>query len=74
MVRMGRIDPLQVLTKVEPLTDFVNAYERFGRRDFGWIKRALHCRGQWNRGRRRRISRSLRPFGHFAMTPSTGSS
>jgi len=41
MVRMGRIDPLQVLTKVEPLTNVINAYEHFDKRESGWIKIAL---------------------------------
>ncbi|WP_428395383.1 hypothetical protein [Lichenicoccus sp.] len=41
MVRMGRIDPLQVLTKVEPLTDAIEAYEHFDRRETGWTKTEL---------------------------------
>ena len=41
MVRMGRIDPLQVLTKVEPLTNVIDAYEHFDRRESGWIKTEL---------------------------------
>ena len=41
MVRIGRIDPLQVLTKVEPLTNVIDAYERFDRREAGWIKTEL---------------------------------
>ncbi|WP_428487460.1 zinc-dependent alcohol dehydrogenase [Rhodopila sp.] len=41
MVRMGRIDPLQVLTKVQPLTNVIDAYEHFDRRESGWIKTEL---------------------------------
>jgi threonine dehydrogenase-like Zn-dependent dehydrogenase len=41
MVRMGRIDPLRVLPKVEPLTNVIEAYERFDRRESGWIKTEL---------------------------------
>ncbi len=41
MVRMGRIDPLQVLTKVEPLTDVIEAYEHFDKRESGWTKTEL---------------------------------
>lgn len=35
---MGRIDPVRVLTKVEPITNAVEAYEHFDRREPGWIK------------------------------------
>ncbi len=41
MVRMGRIDPLQVLTKVEGLTGAIEAYEHFDKRESGWIKTEL---------------------------------
>ena len=41
MVRIGRIDPLQVLTKVEPLSDVIAAYEHFDKREVGWIKTEL---------------------------------
>ena len=41
MVRIGRIDPLQVLTKVEPLTDAIDAYQHFDKRESGWIKTEL---------------------------------
>ncbi len=41
MVRIGRIDPLQVLTKVEPLTDAIDAYKHFDKRERGWIKTEL---------------------------------
>ncbi|MBW4024282.1 MAG: glutathione-dependent formaldehyde dehydrogenase [Proteobacteria bacterium] len=41
MVRMGRIDPLQVLTKVEPLTSVIDAYKHFDKRESGWVKTEL---------------------------------
>ncbi|MEG3133831.1 zinc-dependent alcohol dehydrogenase [Rouxiella sp. T17] len=41
LVRMGAIDPEFVLTKVEPLSDVVEAYEAFDKRQPGWIKTEL---------------------------------
>ncbi|WP_435945330.1 zinc-binding dehydrogenase [Dryocola sp. BD586] len=41
LVRMGTIDPTQVLTQVEPLSDVVSAYESFDKRQPGWIKTEL---------------------------------
>lgn len=41
MVRMGRIDPVKILTKVEPMTNVIEAYEHFDRREAGWIKTEL---------------------------------
>jgi threonine dehydrogenase-like Zn-dependent dehydrogenase len=38
LVRNGTIDPLKILTKVEPLTDAVEAYKAFDKREQGWIK------------------------------------
>src|SRR3954469_7077641 len=38
IVRMGAIDPTEVLTQVEPLGDVIQAYESFDRRESGWIK------------------------------------
>ncbi len=38
MVRAGVIDPVKILTKVEPLTDAIAAYEAFDRREPGWLK------------------------------------
>jgi len=35
------IDPVQVLTKIEPLTDAVKAYKHFDRCEAGWIKTEL---------------------------------
>ena len=41
MVRMGRIDPVEVLTKVEPISDAIDAYKHFDKREAGWIKTKL---------------------------------
>ncbi len=41
MVRVGVVDPVKVLTKVQPLTDAIEAYEHFGKREAGWIKTEL---------------------------------
>ena len=41
MVRVGVIDPVKVLTKVQPLTGAIEAYEHFDKREAGWIKTEL---------------------------------
>ncbi len=41
MVRAGRVDPVSVLTQREPLTDAIEAYRQFDRREAGWIKTEL---------------------------------
>jgi threonine dehydrogenase-like Zn-dependent dehydrogenase len=41
IVRSGRIRPTEILTKREPLTDVIEAYKAFDRRQPGWIKVAL---------------------------------
>lgn len=38
MVRAGVVDPVKILTKVEPLTEAVAAYQAFDRREPGWLK------------------------------------
>jgi threonine dehydrogenase-like Zn-dependent dehydrogenase len=38
LVRTGAIDPRKILTKVEPLTSAIEAFEHFDRREPGWIK------------------------------------
>jgi threonine dehydrogenase-like Zn-dependent dehydrogenase len=38
MVRMDAIDPMKVLTEVEPLTSVIDAYKAFDQRQPGWIK------------------------------------
>lgn len=41
MVRIGVIDPVKVLTKTQPLTDAIEAYGHFDKREAGWIKTEL---------------------------------
>jgi len=38
LVRSGVVDPSQVLTQIEPMTDVIEAYKQFDRRSPGWIK------------------------------------
>jgi len=38
LTRSGVIDPVKVLTKVEPIADVIKAYEAFDKREPGWIK------------------------------------
>jgi threonine dehydrogenase-like Zn-dependent dehydrogenase len=38
LVRSGAVDPQEVLTNVEPLTNVIDAYRQFDRRQPGWIK------------------------------------
>lgn len=42
LVVSGALDPVQVLTDVEPVQNAIAAYEAFDRREPGWIKVALH--------------------------------
>jgi threonine dehydrogenase-like Zn-dependent dehydrogenase len=38
LIRNGSVDPAEVLTQIEPMTDVIEAYKRFDRRSPGWIK------------------------------------
>jgi threonine dehydrogenase-like Zn-dependent dehydrogenase len=38
LVRTGAIDPTEILTKVMPIEDAIEAYKHFDRRDTGWTK------------------------------------
>jgi threonine dehydrogenase-like Zn-dependent dehydrogenase len=38
LVATGAFDPATVLTQVEPLTDVIEAYKAFDRREAGWVK------------------------------------
>ena len=38
LVRMGAIDPTDILTKVEPVSSAIDAYEAFDKRQPGWLK------------------------------------
>ena len=53
LVRTGAIDPTQVLTKVEPLADVIEAYEAFDQRKPGWIKVELQTGAQETSASRR---------------------
>ena len=44
LVRTGAIDPMKVLTELEPMSDAIDAFERFDRRQPGWIKVELEPR------------------------------
>ncbi|MCY1007816.1 hypothetical protein OV079_20115 [Nannocystis pusilla] len=37
-MRSGTVDPLQFITRVEPLTDVIAAYKAFDLRRPGWLK------------------------------------
>jgi threonine dehydrogenase-like Zn-dependent dehydrogenase len=51
MVRSGIVDPLQVLTQREPLTDIIEAYKAFDTRQPGWIKVELKPAAQAAQGK-----------------------
>lgn len=38
LVRSGRVNPIDVLTQIEPLTSALDAYEQFDQRKAGWMK------------------------------------
>jgi threonine dehydrogenase-like Zn-dependent dehydrogenase len=38
LVETGAVDPAEILTQTEPLTDAIEAYKAFDRREPGWIK------------------------------------
>lgn len=38
LVSAGHIDPVKILTKREPMTDAIDAYEAFDKRQPGWLK------------------------------------
>ncbi len=38
LTRAGTVDPSAILTRIEPLTSAIDAYELFDRREQGWIK------------------------------------
>ncbi len=38
LVRTGAIDPVKVLSKVEPMTEVIEAYNAFDKREPGWLK------------------------------------
>ena len=38
LVATGAFDPTEILTQTEPITDAIEAYKIFDRREPGWIK------------------------------------
>ena len=38
LVRNGTVDPTEILTQVEPMSDVIEAYKSFDKRTPGWIK------------------------------------
>jgi threonine dehydrogenase-like Zn-dependent dehydrogenase len=44
LVRAGHVDPTEILTQVEPMTDVLEAYKQFDARKPGWIKVELRPR------------------------------
>ena len=41
MIQAGRIDPAKILTQIKPMTDAIEAFKAFDRRESGWIKVGL---------------------------------
>ena len=48
LVESGVVDPAEVLTQTEPLTDAIEAYKAFDRREPGWIKVELRPEARRN--------------------------
>lgn len=48
LLQSGVIDPLAILTEVQPLTDALSAYKAFDKRESGWVKVALEPVGVFN--------------------------
>ncbi len=44
LVRAGVIDPVKILSNVEPLSNAIDAYKAFDKREPGWLKVALNLR------------------------------
>jgi threonine dehydrogenase-like Zn-dependent dehydrogenase len=42
LVATGALDPTEILTQTEPITDAIEAYKAFDRREPGWIKVELN--------------------------------
>ena len=45
MVANGTVDPSQLVTEEEPMSDIIDAYREFDRREPGWLKVAVHPAG-----------------------------
>jgi threonine dehydrogenase-like Zn-dependent dehydrogenase len=48
-----RIDPAKILTQVKPMSDAIEAFKAFDRRDEGWVKVELHPQMQQGLGQAR---------------------
>ncbi|WP_220815104.1 zinc-dependent alcohol dehydrogenase [Pseudomonas paralcaligenes] len=57
LVLNRRIDPAKILTQVKPMSDAIEAFKAFDRRDAGWIKVELHPQMQLGVGSEERIER-----------------
>jgi hypothetical protein len=58
LVLNHRIDPAKILTQVKPMSDAIEAFKAFDRRDEGWIKVELHPQMQLGVGSEERIEES----------------
>jgi threonine dehydrogenase-like Zn-dependent dehydrogenase len=55
LVRSGAVNPVKILTKIEPLTTAIEAYQKFDQRKAGWIKVQLEA-GNLNSHEERSVS------------------
>lgn len=58
LVLNHRIDPAKILTQVKPMSDAIEAFKAFDRRDEGWIKVELHPQMQLGVGSEEQIEES----------------
>ncbi|MDG9925646.1 MULTISPECIES: glutathione-dependent formaldehyde dehydrogenase [unclassified Pseudomonas] len=58
LVLNHRIDPAKILTQIKPMSDAIEAFKAFDRRDEGWIKVELHPQMQLGMGSEERIEQS----------------
>lgn len=50
LIQQRRIDPAKILTQVRPMSDAIEAFKAFDRRDEGWVKVELHPQMQMGIG------------------------
>jgi hypothetical protein len=55
LVLNHRIDPAKILTQIKPMSDAIEAFKAFDRRDEGWIKVELHPQMQLGVGSEEQI-------------------
>jgi threonine dehydrogenase-like Zn-dependent dehydrogenase len=58
LVLNHRIDPAKILTQIKPMSDAIEAFKAFDRRDAGWIKVELHPQMQLGTGSEEQIEES----------------